>query len=263
MSTEPAKHDHFKDVSWASFQVAIGMFAPQVAWIIPAFNFLRGETRRKPTKDWQAAVHKALQELDKRVSQLEGGGGYRQKIEGLSHLVAVYLVKELADDLSNRTSREDLLSAFPQISSDELDEAVMELKEDGYAKTHEAIGHLYVGVRPSPELIFMYDPLIYGWFSAADAVALYRLMEEKPCFKSMMKLQPAIGWELRRFNAAQLYLKERIFYDGIYSKTNHPDLITPSFSPQPRQRVRINRLETELKEQGIEIPYLDTLIPGN
>jgi hypothetical protein len=256
MMTEPVKHDHFKDAGKASFQVAISMFLPAAAWVIPALEFLNGEKRRKPSEDWQSAVHNALQELDRRVSQLEGGGTHQDKVQGLSHLVAVFLVKELDEFLHSNLNRDALLAAFSDNDSDEIDEAVMELEIDGYANISHAIGHRYLYVRPSHQLIFTYDPLLHGWLPAADAVALYRFMDANQNYHSMMLLKPVIEWNLRRFNAAQLYLREEIFYDGLYSKTNHQELVVPSFSPQPKQKVLINRLEKDLVSKGISIPPL-------
>ena len=256
MTTEPVKHDHFKDAGKASFQVAISMFFPAAAWVIPALEFLNGQKRRKPAEEWQAAVHKAIQELNSRVDQLEGGGTHQDRVQGLSHLVAVFLVRELDEYLNSKVDRDSLLAAFPDNTSDEIDEAVMELELDGYANISGAIGHPYLYVRPSYQLVFTYDPLLHGWSPATDAIALYRFIDSNPEYSSMMKLNSVIEWELRRFNAAQLYLREEIFYDGLYSKSNHPELIVPSFTPQAKQKVLINRLEKDLVDQGISIPLL-------
>ena len=151
MSTKPNEHDHLKDASWASFQVGLGMFFPQAAWIIPVVNFLRGEKRRKPMQDWQTAIHNALQELDDRVAAFETDVRHQRKTEGLSHLIAVFLVESLSDSLDGRISRDNLLENFKDVSASEVDEAIMELQEDGYARISQAIGHLYIGAQPSPE----------------------------------------------------------------------------------------------------------------
>jgi hypothetical protein len=259
MSTLPIEHDHIKDAISASFQVAIAMFFPQASWLIPVLMFLGGEKRRQSSEDWQIAVHGAIQELNRRITVFEGGIQHQRKIEGLSHLIAVYLVENLADHLSGTISREILLEGFKTICTSEIDESVMELQEDGHVKLRSAIGHLYIGTNPMPELIFTYDPLIFGWSPPTDAVALYRLMEEQSAMQSMMHLRSVISWRLRRFNSAQLFLKEKIFYDGLYSKTLHPDLIVPSFMPHPTQRIRIKRLADELENKGITIPEIQLL----
>ena len=135
---------------------------------------------------------------------------------------------------------DDLASAFPQASKDQLEEALAELEEDGYVSLSHLLGPSLPRVRTQPELFFQFDLAANGTNPEEDARHLADLILEKVGMEQVSKLHAETGWDYRRFNPALLYILQ-FFDDGRYSTSIQNEYPTRNLIVGPRERVRLRR----------------------
>lgn len=115
--------------------------------------------------------------------------------------VGKWICSGSVDGLTGPLDEQALIDAFPEMSKDQLAEALADLAEDGYVTLTHLISARLPRVHVSEDLFIAFDPFCLGHDPAADAQTLIPLVLSKESV-SLPELHTESGLPLRRFNPA-------------------------------------------------------------
>lgn len=164
--------------------------------------------------------------------------------EGTS--VGKWICERSTTGLPDLVDEQALIGAFPEMSEDQLAEAVADLAEDGYVTLSHTISSRLPRLHAAEDLFLTFDPHCLGHDPAADARTLIPLILSKDSV-SLPELHAESGFSLRRFNPAiGLVIAE--VGEGRVSRSWLEGYPTPYFFLVDEDRVAIKRLARRLAE---------------
>ena len=165
----------------------------------------------------------------------------------LARKIAVWVAEQDADGWRNFVDPDKLREAFKDNTDAELEEAIAELKTDGFAEMSRALGRGLPHFRPSLDLYLTFDGPVFDRDPIADTVTVAELALAGPDNVSAETVFTQTGWDQRRFNPAFEHVASQI-PDGRVSRTSGTKFKVPFFLMLAEDRVRMKRFVAILKD---------------
>lgn len=205
-------------------------------------------------------IRQKVDDLCEIVNQLESAlkntnaeYGLSPRLTALSVLIARFLCKQGDHYLSGSIETQPLFAEFAEFKKTEIEDALVELIKQGFLEESAVLQYRFKYVVRQPQLFFVFDPDVYGWFPAIDASYLGDLMVNHSELGNAAKLDAHVGWPRRRLNAALLFLKTVVFDDRHYSKTLQAEYPSSWFQPGPEERYELRMLKESLQGSTEEL----------
>jgi hypothetical protein len=158
--------------------------------------------------------------------------------------VGKWICTTSTDGLPGHLDENVLVAAFPNLSTDQLAEAIADLAEDDYVSPTHLISERLPRVQVCEDLFLTFDPHCMGSDPVADALQLIPLVLPKDSV-DVPALHAESGMSLRRFNPAIGLIISEIG-EGRVSGSWIQGYPTPYFSMVDSDRVAIKRLARRL-----------------
>ena len=158
--------------------------------------------------------------------------------------IGKWICETSIDGLPGPLDEEALISSFPDLSTDQISEALADLAEDDYLDLSHAISARLPRVRVCEDLFLTFDPYCMETNPVADALQLIPLVLSKETV-DVPALHVESGLSLRRFNPAIGLIISEIG-EGRVSGAWVDGYPTPYFFIVDSDRVAIKRLARRL-----------------
>lgn len=187
-----------------------------------------------------------VNQLEQELAPIKGSLDLTPRLTALAILVAKSFCQQGDHYLTGPIATDDFFSSFAGIPRTEIEDAIVELIKQGFLTECRTMGQRFRSVVRAPQLFFLFDPDVYGWFPAIDACHAGQLMIDNSEFCTSEKLDKHLGWPRRRLNSALLFLQIVVFDENHYSKTAQTDYPSWWYHPQPEERYELRQLRQKL-----------------
>lgn len=157
-----------------------------------------------------------------------------------------WICKTSVDGLPDNLDENVLIAAFPNLSTDQLAEALADLAEDDYVTLTHTISERLPRVYVREDLFLTFDPICMESDPIADALLLIPLILDMESV-DVPALHVQSGLSLRRFNPA-IGMIISVIGDGRVSDVWVEHYPAPYFSIVDSDRVAIKRLARQLRQ---------------
>jgi len=241
----PPKTDARREIVRAAVDGVIG----QIPLVGSVLNKIYEKTHppksQKDRESWEAQISDRSNEHDQRIGHVEQWVPKTRKLSETTALLCVELAKRCKDGLLWEDYEEaELRSWFPNVSDDDIDDAVYELENLVLVSRSHTLNS---GWRLRLEQAFFeeIDHQVMEWNTLHDALTIAELMLSNKTGDAKT-LHELTGWEKRRFNPALAYLLP-LFADGAIRKVLQPDYVTAGVLISADQSAALRQFIREYK----------------
>jgi len=230
----------------AAFEGAAG-FTPVTSALARLYQVTYPTKFSEDLKAWREEVSNAANDHEARLAMLEAR---RPKLllSAEAAALASWLAQVSPAGMDDPVDCVTLVSAFPDATPRELQDAAAELEMYGLATVSRALGHPLRQIIPSYELYALFDPVVLGSSPQNDAVALARAALDLDSGDAR-ELEAHLGWPRRRFNPA-FALVLTLVHQARIRQVIQPDYPRMGFLMAADERVRFKALIAESAVAG-------------
>jgi hypothetical protein len=160
--------------------------------------------------------------------------------------VGLWVAEHCPDGRGNYVALENFMIAFAEKSKDEINEAIAELKTDGFVETSGGIGARITPFRPTLDLYLTFDKIAFNRDPIADTVKVAEFVLSGSGNANAADVFSQTGWDIRRFNVAFAHVASLI-PDGRVSRQHGTQFSVSFLLLLPEDRVQLKRLVARLK----------------